>query len=237
MENTHRIYFDIETLPAIDWTDARISAHIEASVPKNLKKAETIEKWKETKGQEKFHKTGTDWRHGRVLCISAGIDDLPIETVWADYRTGDAVDCDEVEAKLIENFEAMLDARLHTAGRHTADWVGHNIIGFDLPWLYYRALKYGVDKLARLMPFIKFDRRIYDTQQRWLGPNYSGNVKLDDICTYLGLLTKEDSGMHGSEVYQAWLDKRDEEIRLYCEDDVERLRQVVRVLDRGEGVS
>ena len=57
----------------------------------------------------------------------------------------------------------------------------------------------------------------YDTALGWTG--YGGYISQDNLCKTLGLPTKD--GMDGSKVYQAWLDKKYDDIAKYCKSDVQ----------------
>lgn len=106
--------------------------------------------------------------------------------------------------------------------------VGHNILGFDIPFLTKRAVVLGVK-----LPFSSswprdpkpWEKSCQDTMIMWAGGR--GTVSMNDLCDIFGIPGKGD-GMHGSEVAQAWADGRHDEIAEYCREDVMRTREMHR---------
>lgn len=132
-------------------------------------------------------------------------------------------DVDDGEAKLVHDFFKTVD-------RYTPQLVSWNGGGFDLPVLNYRGLVHGV-AAARYWD-LGDDERDFKFNN-YIGRYHTRHLDLMDVlamyqpraaapldalaklCGFPGKL-----GMDGSQVWQAFLDGRLEEIRGYCETDV-----------------
>jgi predicted PolB exonuclease-like 3'-5' exonuclease len=220
-----RLYFDIETLPAIHWTEEEVDAYVRSKVPANYSKPETIEKWVVENKLDVFSKTALDWKLGHILCIGVALEEYPPVIIPCDVDPTN----DEVVTRGLWDF---IEREVEPMQRKYLTWVGHNIISFDLRWLFARALRW-CPELALCIPWRRNDRSVEDTAHLWVGPDYKSYVKLDDVCSFMGFKTKEDSGLSGDKVYEAWMEGRIEEIHEYCLDDVERVRMVRKALDAG----
>lgn len=107
--------------------------------------------------------------------------------------------------------------------------VSWNGSGFDLPVLNYRALVHGIDASAywetgeeiqnyRYNNYVsRYHWRHVDLMDVMAHFQSRGAAPLDDIAKILGFPGK--SGMHGSEVADAWLSGKLEDIRHYCDTD------------------
>jgi hypothetical protein len=90
------------------------------------------------------------------------------------------------------NEAAMLQCFWKTLAARPSPWVGHNIHGFDLPFLMRRSYLLGIDVPRQsLMKSRYFHERFVDTMVLWQcgGRDY---VSLDRICKALGIPGKGD---------------------------------------------
>jgi len=214
------IYFDIETVP-----DQRPGAleEIGATIkpPGTLKKAESIAEWeRESKPaavQEAWLKTALDGTYGQICAISYAIDDQePVGIFAPTLKT-------PCEASMIRSFfEDLQNLYSGTSGRKPV-LVGHNIIGFDLPFLYRRAVIRGIK------PPFWWPRRpkawsdgIDDTMLMWAGDR--GTIGMDRLCKALGIAGKD--GMTGADVWPAVQAGDIVKVSEYCSDDVRRTRLI-----------
>ena len=81
--------------------------------------------------------------------------------------------------------------------------VGHNIIGFDLPFIFQRCLAHSI----RCRPFVNLGeynvRGVFDTMHRWwLGAKR--HVSLDDIAWALGIESSKTAEVEGSKVFDLY---------------------------------
>lgn len=242
------IYKDIETLPCLDpaflaalraSADEQMRAEIDAIAhPANLKDPIKIEEWNfmvrptkesafrdaaEARVDEEHRKTSFDGALGHICVIAAAIDD---EDPIAFYNPHESADI--AEAGILREYFAWIADNYNPAINRKLRFVGHNITGFDLRFMFQRAVVLGV-KPPAVIPFHAkpWDDVIFDTMTYFAGVGKS--VKLDKLCKALGLPGK--SSMDGSKVYDAYLEGRIHDIAAYCRDeDVVQTRQVFKRL-------
>lgn len=220
------ITFDIETLPC---ADPALIADIHAKVtpPGTFKKADSIAKWWQEEGEqakaEAVAKTSFDGMYGRIACICYQIDD------------GDVIACsvaDEVDT-INDFFGAIVDASsrpLHgTEMMMPVTFCGHNVAGFDLPFLKHRAIINGIKPPAQLFKAMSakpWDACVADTMLMWSSdPNKRGSM--DRLCKAFGIAGKD--GFDGSMVAETWPTDPLKVIE-YCCDDVRRTRAIYKRL-------
>ena len=120
-------------------------------------------------------------------------------------------------------------------------WVGHNLLGYDVPFLQVRALHHGLPKLARKMSRLRqkpWESRVLDTQKLW--PRTGGDRqayrdwglrglgKLDTICSLLGI--EQQTGVMGPNVYEAYLSGDQEGVAEHLKHDINQVREVLKRL-------
>jgi predicted PolB exonuclease-like 3'-5' exonuclease len=100
--------------------------------------------------------------------------------------------------------------------------VGHNIAGFDIPFLWKRAMVLGVK------PSFNFPRNpkpwgelICDTLTLWDSQQRAGG-SMDRLCKLMGIPGKGD--FSGADVWPAIERGEFDRVAAYCRDDVERTR-------------
>lgn len=207
------ITFDIETLPT---EDAEVIASFESkiTVPGQYKKPESIAEWmkenKEAALKELVSKTSFDGMYGRIACIA-----------WSDGNGVFASDADATEQEAIELFYAFIEAESHDQEK----FCGHNIAGFDLPFLKHRSIILGIKPpkaLLQAMNAKPWDSCIADTMLMWSSdPHKRGSM--DRLCKAFGIAGKGD--FDGSMVAETWpIDPR--KVIDYCKDDVVRTQAI-----------
>lgn len=221
------LFLDIETLPT---DDAEIIAELEASIkpPANYSKPETIAKWmEENKAQalkEAVHKTGLSGLYGSIACICYAFDDGEIYSV----------DCRDGEKNMLEDlYSHVLDMAGMSGHQRTiyqpVTVIGHNVIGFDLPFIKHRSI---ISQVKPIEPFIKaFDAKpwgneVKDTMLMW-SADREKRTSMDKLCRAFGIKGKGD--FDGSQVAETWPNDPQKVID-YCKDDVERTRLMYRRL-------
>ena len=103
--------------------------------------------------------------------------------------------------------------------------VGHNIVGFDLPFIFQRCLANNIT----VKPFIDLSEfhvhGVYDTMRAWwLGGR--NRVGLDDIAWTLGIESSKTGEVEGSKVFELYQAGKLAEIREYNLNDVRVTRKV-----------
>jgi predicted PolB exonuclease-like 3'-5' exonuclease len=153
----------------------------------------------------------------RVVAISVVMRSKDSLKVWSLGEEGSS------EKELIERFFDGLD-------KFTPDLVSWNGTGFDLPVLNYRSLLHGVtaarywetgdsDQSFRFSNYLsRFHWRHMDLMDILSGFQGRGRASLQAIASLLGFPGK--IGMHGGDVWDAYLNGGIARIRGYCETDV-----------------
>lgn len=213
------ITIDLETVPGhASWVLDDIEANIKH--PGNIKKQETIDKWNEESKpeavSEAWRKTGLNATKGELLCFGYAFDD---NEPLALIRTLEQPESDllnainEVMAENVRNNELAL-------------WVGHNITGFDLRFLFLRFVVNGIQPMFHIPYFAKpWEDTVFDTMVEWKGVGQSPvSGSLDAVSKALGYQGKGD--IDGSKIYDYAIQGKYDEIALYCRDDVVKARNI-----------
>ncbi len=200
--------FDIETVPDVD--SGRLLYGLDGLADGDVMSAMR---------QLRRQKTGNDFvalHLQRIVAVACVLEAEDGVRVWSLGQS------DSGEAELIERFFEGIK-------RYRPTLVSWNGGGFDLPVLAYRALLHGVDagmywelgdsdREYRYNNYIsRFHWRHVDLMDVLSHFQLRGAAPLDELARMLGLPGK--SGMHGSEVADAWLAGEIEAIRGYCETD------------------
>jgi predicted PolB exonuclease-like 3'-5' exonuclease len=147
----------------------------------------------------------------KIICLCYAIDppgDSPIQVLQGE------------ETDIIKNFwKLAVDCNL---------FVGHNVLDFDLRFLYQRSVIHQIKPL-RDIPFTRFrNAPIYDTMQEWSKWGRE-HVSLDSLTKALGIPSPKEN-LDGSKVYPYYRAGKLAEIVEYCKRDVDSVRQVYRRL-------
>jgi hypothetical protein len=221
------IHFDIETIPSQS-DDVREALTADITPPGNISKPETIAAWNRDKrpaeAEKAWRKTALDGLLGHVAVIGAAFnDEEPVSFHVADALGGPEVAAGE--AQVLRGFFDWLRDR--TSGQR-AIFVGHNIVNFDLLFLWQRCIVLGVPA-HRSMPLNArpYDERIFDTMRAWTAGDRTRFVSLDNLAQACGLKGKTE-GMDGSQVWDYVNAGRIGEVADYCKDDVRATREIHR---------
>jgi 3'-5' exonuclease len=107
-------------------------------------------------------------------------------------------------------------------------FVGHNILDFDLRFIYQRSIIHQI-KPSRDIPFARFrNAPVYDTMQEWSKWGRE-HVSLDALSKALGIPSPKES-LDGAKVYPYYRAGKLAEIIEYCKRDVDSARKVYRRL-------
>ena len=223
------IYFDIETIPAQDPVAIKvIKADIEkqkllVKAPSNYKDEEKIAAYiaaevekLDTEFDAIYRKTSFDGGLGEICCIGYAIDDFAPQSIYGD-----------TEFEMLREFYTILQENYNPSSQQRPTFIGHNIVGFDLRFMFQRSVMNNV-KPPIMIPFSAkpWDESIFDTMTAWAG--HGNRVSLDKLCKIFNIPQKGSEigeEMDGSKVWDFYQAGRIEEIAKYCEGDVERTRQ------------
>jgi DNA polymerase elongation subunit (family B) len=102
--------------------------------------------------------------------------------------------------------------------------VGHNILNFDLPFLYKRSIINHVQPTIYLN-FARYRAQpIFDTMHIW--QRWNGAISLDALATALSLTSSKNGGINGSQVYDFYRAGKHREIADYCGRDTILVREI-----------
>ena len=192
----NKLYLDIETIPAPE------SAH---------KDLEKLFKKKKKKGEyEDFEqylsRTSFDGTFGQIICIAYASNDNPVEVLYN------------------ENNEALTLRQFWELARDHDLFIGHNVMEFDLKFIYQRSTILRV-RPTKDLNFARYrNNPIFDTMKEWVRWG-SNNLSLEYIATALGIPSPKDE-LDGSQVFTYYKKGKIKEILKYCKKDVEVTREV-----------
>lgn len=211
------LYLDIETIPAQDAeTRARIAETVKP--PAQMKKAETIAAWeaehKPAAVEEAISRSGLNAAYGQICCIGWALNDGKVFT-----QTAQAPD------EEIDILTCFLDMATKQIGNGFPVVVGHNVVGFDIRFIWQRCIILGI-RVPNWFPRDPkpWSNDVFDTMTAWSGSN--DRISMDNLSLALGLPGKGE--IDGSMVGQIFADGKFEEIADYCQKDVERTRAIHR---------
>lgn len=209
------LYLDIETIPS-QLPGIRQEFRDAVQAPGQYKKPDSIAEWlrdnRDREAEEAWLKTSFDGGSGHSIVIGWAIGDEPAcsyqVSVWGDFAA---------ERRMLQDFFCVLT---DAGPGHT--FIGHNIIGFDLPFLWKRAMVLDVKPPAFFPRNPKpWSESVTDTMLLWDAQQRAGG-SMDRICKLLGIPGKD--GMTGADVWPAVRDGRLDKVAAYCIGDVERTR-------------
>lgn len=177
---------------------------------------------------EEYRATALNGMFGRLLCI--GYIDEPVDgsgLKWGciGWRE-ETQDFEPNERKVLQDWWDLIAD--FNPGRDLM--IGHNILGFDLPFIIQRSIVKNVKPSVKLSLRRYNDAPIYDTLQMWkFWSNQGGpGANLGNLSIALGLESPKEQGIAGDKVYDAYLEGRYKELYEYCMRDVKATRNVYR---------
>ena len=195
------MFLDIETLPA----DGDKIETLKMFWEDARRKSSVPTKKGENEFQQFFENTSFQGEFGRILCICYGIDDGEIQCLSGD------------EKNILTKFWAV--------AKDVDTFVGHNIMEFDLRFIYKRSVIHRI-RPSRQLNFARYrSDPIFDTMKEWEKWGAMG-ISLHKLTICLGIASPKEAGIDGSKVYKYYLDGKSEEIYKYCKRDVEATRAV-----------
>jgi hypothetical protein len=222
------IYLDIETIPC---QSPDLIAMIGEGVkpPATMSKPETIAKWEaESKSaaiEQAVLNTSFDGALGMIAMIGIAIDDYPVEILCSETaltaKAWAAAESDALRA-LSDRLAAAVNSERPNE-RGALKFIGHNILGFDLRFLWQRLVINSVSP-SRYIPFgTRYSgERVYDTMTEW-NPDRQRSISLDKLCRVLRVPTPKAS-MGGADVWPKLSAGQVSEVVEYCRGDIEALR-------------
>jgi hypothetical protein len=221
---------DIETLTLPDFRE-RVGPQLERLLKLGNMRFEQQQRYLEdiAAEEERCYQLGSlSAASGRILSVAVHQGPLPgfdfggYEQPQSEQVFGIDEDGNEEDEK-----KALLRFLQYMKGFdiETDELVGHNIIGFDLPFIFQRCLVHCISAKP-LVDLREFNvRGVFDTMHHWwLGAKRF--VSLDDIAWALGIESSKTEAVEGSKVFDLYQQGRLAEIREYNLNDVRVTRKV-----------
>lgn len=235
------IFLDIETIPAqgnsfaefledaktdfkapstLTKTQACADLGLAGNDAKYTSKDDAIKLWEAKFAEEKapevaeenWRKTSFDGAKGEVISIAWAEEDGEIQSISRGL--------DESESDMLESFFAAVRP---VGNKRPPFFVGQFIAGFDLKFLFHRAVVLGVNPRFELPFNGRHGHSFYCTQEAWAG--FKGRMSQDNLCKALGIEGKPND-IDGSKVWDFVKEGRIAEVEEYNRDDVYKNRLI-----------
>lgn len=197
------LFIDIETVPC-----GEMPCLDDIKAPANYKDEAKILEWKKANQLEVYKKQALDSMKGQIICIGYALDDDDPTTIEEHNE--------ELILRLLLHDLLYRDWSIHML-------VGWNIINFDIPWLWRKAIQYNLPDLRRILPHGN-PKLCIDLMKVWAA-NYKDYVSLSDCAKFLGI---EHDGGNGSEIYDLWQAGDLDAIAEHCKRDINTTREIYR---------
>ena len=222
---------DIETV-ALPGFRERVGPKLERDLRLGHMRLEQQERYLEdiAAEEERVYQLGSlNATSGRILSIAVHVGPVPgfeiegLTSKQSEHAFGiDKEGNERGEAQALKDFLALMS----DFDVECDELVGHNIIGFDLPFIFQRCLANNI--AAR--PFVNLGeynvRGVFDTMRAWWLGDRRSRVSLDDIAWTLGLESSKTADVEGSRVFDLYQAGKLLEIREYNLNDVRVTRKV-----------
>lgn len=229
------VFLDIETAP-IGWETVRdaglrVPVQVVQSVaaetmteapPANYVHEDAIRRWRQrrqstvsARAEKLWHGGSLDPKHGKIVCVSMAVNWEDPVVLWAPS-------------------EKDTLRQLETTICHVPDpvIVSHGGRRFDWPFIWERSTGYGMGRLAARFYEAPYavrrmlgvaDPKLIDTRDVWNTTSASSRSLLK-ICAASGICADAADVIDGSQVLDALLDHRNDEVRVHAYWDVRRLQ-------------
>lgn len=221
---------DIETLTLPDFRE-RVGPQLERLMRLGNMRLEQQQRYLEdiVVEEERCYQLGSlSAASGRILSIAVHEGSIPGldfgDVAQPERERVFGIDDDGAEQDEKKSLLAFLDY-MKDFDPDSDELVGHNIVGFDLPFIFQRCLVNGI----AAKPLVDLGeyrvRGVFDTMHAWwLGAKRF--VSLDDIAWALGIESSKTATAEGSKVFELYQAGKLAEIREYNLNDVRVTRKV-----------
>lgn len=221
---------DIETLTLPDFRE-RVGPQLERQMRLGNMRVEQQQRYLEdiAAEEERCYALGAlSAASGRVLSIAVHVGSIPgLEFPGLTQPASEHVFGIDTDGFEQSEKRALLDflALMKDFDCDCDELVGHNILGFDLPFIFQRCLVHEI----QVRPFVNLAdynvRGVFDTMHRWwLGARR--HVSLDDVAWALGIESSKTAEVEGSKVFDLYQAGKLDQIRDYNLNDVRVTRKI-----------
>ena len=195
-----KLFLDIETIPAEEKTWERFSTDLQLKYELKNKKPFIKE--------DVYLKTALDGSYGRILCLG--------------YMKEPIMD----KAEVLTGGEKDILAEFWRLAQGVELFIGHNIMDFDLQFIYKRSVINRVQP-SLWLSFARYrNNPIFDTMKEWERWSMNSAISLDELAKILDLQSSKSTGLDGSRVFEYYQKGKQKEIYEYCKADVEVTRRI-----------
>jgi hypothetical protein len=232
------IVFDIETGPAIDTSPLTEEQIVQAMRPFGPKDVKTGNMKDPAKIAEKIEAAMGEWaaneRQRIVDAHQEAIDKAALSPLTGQVVAIGVMICGEQrkiidgqnaptpsaeeESRILANFWSSIRAVLPAGHR----LVGHNIHGFDLPFLVRRSWLHGISVPAGVIENGRYWSPCFvDTAKEWGLGSYGSFVSLDSLAKFFGAGGKPDD-VTGADFHRLWFGTEEDRAKAtsYLENDL-----------------
>lgn len=212
-----RIFIDIETLPAAEANRNFVERKLEKSLFK--RGLDFGESELAARAEIAFGETALQGSLGKLLCIGLAIDKngkAENPCICGQETKERKLHLDE--ARTLRQFWNHLDRINFDASSDLI--VGHNILGFDLPFLYQRSMICGVKPSRELLNGKPWEIAVYDTMDKWQMGKFREFVGLEELALAFGLDCPKKGAVNSANLLETFHEGNHEAIREYCLKDV-----------------
>ncbi|MCU1264298.1 MAG: hypothetical protein JWM21_616 [Acidobacteria bacterium] len=222
---------DIETLALPDFRE-RVGAQLERTMRLGNMRLEQQQRYLEdiAAEEERCYQLGAlSATSGRVLCIAVHVGPIPgLEFEGAQLGESEhvfGIDQEGNEQDEKQTLTAFLNF-MKGFDPDADEIVGHNLVGFDLPFIFQRCLVHCISA----KPFVNLGeynvRGVFDTMRQWWLGDKRSRVSLDDIAWAFGIESSKTAEVEGSKVFDLYQAGKLAAIREYNLNDVRVTRKV-----------
>lgn len=212
--------FDIETAGNYpDWETFKSNDEKGSNLfESKYKKMNWEEKWGDIETAY-LENAGIISTYGKIVCISFGYLDndgnKQIKSIYGDD-----------EKEIVIKFNDLLK-KIETKNFNLS---GFRILYFDIVWLLRKLYKYKIKPADIILIYDKkpWEIRITDIFDDWKG-KFAWFNNFDELCYELGVKSPKEK-MNGSNVHEYYWSGRLEEIKEYCEKDINSCIDISKII-------
>jgi len=193
------LYLDIETLPA-EKDKHEILKNIHQKKKDKGRTKQTLEQFIEN--------TNFGGAFGRIFCLCYAIDDEPVQNLFGDER------------EILKKFWEIC--------REIQLFVGHNVLDFDLKFIYQRSIILQVKPSIPISFRRYYSEQVFDIMHEWT--KWNGYISMDELACALGIPSSKGD-IDGSRVHEFYKKGKHQEIIDYCKKDVEVTRAIYKKMN------
>lgn len=215
-----KVYIDIETIPAQPEEECKAEIAETIKAPATMSKAETISQWhsgegkyagvKESAIDAAYRSTSFDGAKGQICSAAYAIEDGDICSISGSD-----------ERKILE---FLFSGISEGTGKRQPFFIGHYVAGFDLKFVFHRAVILGIAPPFDLPFSGRHNQHYYDNMAAWAG--FRDRISQDNLAKTLRVTRIDGKGIGGDNVWDYYKTGRIDEIEAYNRADVDVSRKI-----------